>query len=90
MLKKIIGFSIGMVIVAAQAQQPPAADQRLTQPTIAALEAVLSLREAELKALRQDDAAALNAYEARLATAMEWLKAAQGPAPTAKAVEPPK
>ncbi len=85
MLKRICGFSIGMILATvAQAQQPPAAaaDPRLTQPTIAALEAVLSLREAELKALRQDDANAMSAYEARLATAMEWLKAAQAaPAP---------
>ncbi len=76
---------------ALRAQQPaPPPDPRTTQQTIAALEAVLNLREAELKAVRQDSLMTQTAYEARLMTAMEWLKAAQGPAPNAQAAEPPK
>ncbi len=89
----VLGFiGIALSQVQSNAQQPsPAPDPRPTQQTIAALEAVLTLREAELKAVRQDSGAAQTAYEARLTTAMEWLKAAQGPAaPVAQAAEPPK
>jgi hypothetical protein len=47
-----------------------AADPRTTAETIVALQAMLNLRDAQTRALASD-------YEARLATAMEWLKQAQ-------------
>jgi len=69
---------VGLGLTFAHAQQPQAQpDSRLTQPTITAMQGLLALREAELAATRADWYSDRAAYEARLETAMEWLKAAQ-------------
>ena len=64
--------------VAAPAPQP---DPRLAGATIEALQAVLKLRESELQALTADSRKAIAKAtadgEARAATLIEWLKAAQ-------------
>jgi hypothetical protein len=53
-----------------RAEEAVQADPRTTAETIVALQAMLNLRDAQTRALASD-------YEARLATAMEWLKQAQ-------------
>ncbi len=58
-------------------QAPQAPPPRNPKETIDALQAVLTLREAELRDVGKDIAALQSGYEARLATAMEWLRAAQ-------------
>ncbi len=58
---------------------PPATptDQRLVQPAITALQGVLALREAEVRACNEDRATIETGYEARLAQVIEWLVASQ-------------
>ncbi len=75
-------FGGALVAVYAQQQAP---DPRLASQTIAAQQAVLALREAEVRALQEDQVKERLAYEARLETALEWLKAAQGNQTAAKA-----
>jgi len=58
-----------------KAQQPP--DPRLSPQTIAAQQALLALREAQMQTMFEDAAKERAGYEARLETAMEWIKAAQ-------------
>lgn len=50
----VIVAAVGLLVaLPAMAQQPPI-DPRLTGPTVSALQAVLTLREAEMKALAED------------------------------------
>ncbi len=75
MLKRTIGFSIGMALATAAQAQQARYDPRTVQEVAATYEAMVALREKEMATMRLD-------YEARLNTAMEWLKAAQAaPAP---------
>lgn len=76
----------------AKAAQAPGFDPRLALPTIAALQAMLNLRESELKALSADSQAAIAKAkaegEAREATLIEWLKSAQAKVPETPAPAP--
>lgn len=76
MIVTIVALAALFVFGSARAQQPQQIDPRTAGARIQALEGVLSLREAEMRALAQDSAERLKKVEAdaeaKLATWATW------------------